>query len=170
MTDDFARLRGAMSDLAEEGGSPDMYDRTIAASRRLRRRRLATAGAAAAVAAIGVTVPLTVGGPAPSGPSAAYPSEGATGTPLPAPISKPVEDGCPVSAATLLRAKGMPPGARITPDTVRCQAGWASGFDLDRPEDGRYLFRYTVGDGWQKTAKGTGVDCMRNDLPPLLCD
>ncbi len=169
MTDDLARLRGAMSDLAEDGGSPDLYDRTIAASRRLRRHRLATAGTAAAVAAIGVTVPLTVGGPARFGTPVAYPSDASAGTTLPAPISKPVEDGCPVSAATLLRVKGMPADARITPDTVRCEAGWASGFDLTRPEDGLYLFRYTVGEGWQKKGKGTGVDCIRNDLPPILC-
>jgi hypothetical protein len=110
--DDHSRLRGALAELAEHGGQPDLYDRVVRTSRRLRRRAaLTVAGAAASVAvAIGAGVAASPGGPLPVAPAPppaispqpamrpevipTAPSYGATpGATLPEPPKKPLEQG-----------------------------------------------------------------------------
>ena len=150
MSDDLPELRRTMSQLAEHGGSTDLYDRTLRTSRRLGRRRAAASGAAvaAAVLAIGVPVALTQGQRSPAIP-AATPSETPAPTVTPSrsvvprtttptapathretPDSRtsskkkssapPDNDGCPVKAATLQRAADLPQGYRIDAPSIRC--------------------------------------------------
>jgi hypothetical protein len=188
MTGDFNRLRGAMTDLAEHGGSPDLYERTLHTSHRLRRRNaLATGGTAAAVVvAIGTgvalpgthrptpppvaqaptAIPTTPPSPAPSsGPSSSSSTSSAPSTstspsrPATSATSKLSGHGCPVTATTLNRVPGLPDGYRITPDTVRCWKDWASGWDRNQQGDGMYLFRYSPSVGWRIHGQGSAFDC-----------
>jgi hypothetical protein len=89
MSDDFDRLRRTMSELAEHGGSTDLYDRTLHASRRLTRRRNALAGGAVAAAVLALGVPVALAGwdrTAPPPPAA---------TPLPSPPPAPPSPSSP---------------------------------------------------------------------------
>jgi hypothetical protein len=189
MSDDFDRLRRTMAELAEHGGSADLYERTLRTSRRLTRRRTALAGGAVAVAVLGLGVPVALAGryrdaspptapaPPPASPSPVRPS----GSPVtPERPSTPVttqgtsrspSSGCPVSAAALRRVAGLPDDWRIDAGSISCVQGWAQG----RPEapteaeqgDGMVLFRYADGT-WQKVAEGSAVDCATHGLPERI--
>jgi hypothetical protein len=184
MTDDFNRLRGAMNDLAEHGGSPDLYERALHTSRRLRRRSALATGATAAagVVAIVTGVALSSGGvPGPTPPPGAQsptviptatppspasappsPSVSTSTSPSPAatrPASERPGGGCPVTAATLNRVPGLPDGYRINPGTVGCWKDWAFGWDPNQQGDGMYLFRYSPSRGWRVHGQGSAFDC-----------
>jgi hypothetical protein len=68
----------------------------------------------------------------------------------------------------------MPDGYRITPDTVTCWKGWASGWDRNQQGDGMYLFRHSASVGWRIYGQGSTFDCAElgirkdpNDPPPF---
>ncbi|MFI7606133.1 hypothetical protein ACIBTV_13505 [Micromonospora sp. NPDC049366] len=75
------------------------------------------------------------------------------------------EQGCPVEARTLDRAPGLPPGYRVSADTVECWRNWASGWQRDQAGDGMYLFRYTQQRGWRVHASGSSFDCAELGIP-----
>ncbi|MFE9691445.1 hypothetical protein [Micromonospora sp. NPDC005806] len=190
MTDDFTRLRGAMTSLAEHGGSPDLYERALHTSRRSRRRStLATSAAAAAgVVAIVTGAALSGGIPGPTPPPGAHspnvipttpPSpEPTSGSPSPSlstatspsrpattATSERPDGGCPVTAASLDRVPGLSDGYRISPDTVECWKGWATGWDRNQQGDGMYLFRYSPSRGWRIHGQGSAFDCATLGIP-----
>lgn len=187
MTGDFDRLRGAMSDLAQHGGSPDVYERALHTShRRHRRTMLATTGgvAAAVLVAVGAGVALGRGSPHAAPPATGQPFSSSTPSPTPslslsptvtpssmssspstssrtsrppAPHSSAPAGGCTVSATTLDHA----PGARlpVDPHTLRCWHNWVIAEPLNPPGDGSYLFRYTAKGGWRFYAEGSAFTC-----------
>ncbi len=121
MTDDFGPLRQAMSDLAEHGGSTDMYERALRKSRESQRRAaVATAAAAAAaVFAIGGAVALaTANGPVPPTPVATRP---------------PTPDATPTPAATSTAPSAAPTSAAPTSPSSAPQASSASPRTSNRP-------------------------------------
>ncbi|MFC6019728.1 hypothetical protein ACFP2T_26415 [Plantactinospora solaniradicis] len=176
MTDNLGSLRQAMSDLAEHGGSADMYERSLHKSRQVQRRaRVATAATAAvAVFAIGGAVALgTANRPSP-------PAPGATQTPSPsiAPTpavpsrtppssphsstrtsNRPRYPDCP-SATTLEKLADLPKDWRFVPSRVKCWKNWATA-DAEGPTagDGVYLFQYKAGTGWRYHSQGSGFYC-----------
>jgi hypothetical protein len=187
MTDDFTRLRGAMTDLAEHGGSPDLYERALHTSRRLRWRSALATGATAAAGVVAIVTGVALSGrlvPGPTPPPVAHsptvipitpPSPAPTSaSPSPSlststspsrPASERPDDGCPVTAATLDRVPGLPDGYRITPDTVECWKDWATGWDRNQEGDGMYLFRYSPSGGWRIHGQGSAFDCATLGIP-----
>jgi hypothetical protein len=176
MTDDLGPLRQAMSDLAEHGGSTDLYERSLHKSRQLQRRTAVATGAAAvaAVFAIGGAVALAAaGGPGPSTPvatqppapsatptSAAPPSSTSARPPSSTPASRrPKYPDCP-SAKTLEKLVDLPKDWYLVPSSVECWRVWATA-EPDGPNrgDGVYLFQYKSGTGWRFHSEGSGYDC-----------
>jgi hypothetical protein len=166
MSDDFDRLRQAMSDLSEHGGEADLYERTLRTSRRMTRRRNAAVAGAVAAAVLAVAVPVAIvdrdrpasppiaGRPTPSPDRSATPTPDRSSTPdrtskppRGSISSKPLTpsttarssspaDGCPVTAATLTEAADLPDGFRITAASITCYLGWAEGW-TKAPTDGQ---------------------------------
>ncbi|MEQ4304032.1 hypothetical protein ABNF97_22065 [Plantactinospora sp. B6F1] len=186
MTDNLGPLRQAMSDLAEHGGSADMYERSLHRSRQVQRRaRVATAATAGvAVFAIGGAValatanrpnppaPVATQAPSPSvGPTSAAPSVAPTPaapsrtpqSPSPDPSTRtsnrPRYPDCP-SAKALERLADLPKDWHFVPSRVQCWRNWATA----SPEgptvgDGIYLFQYRAGTGWRYHSQGSGYRC-----------
>ncbi|MEV6637699.1 hypothetical protein AB0M54_43915 [Actinoplanes sp. NPDC051470] len=176
MTDNLGPLRQAMSDLAEHGGSTDLYERSLHKSRQVQRRVRVAAAAAAAVAvfAIGGAValvnadrpgppaPVATGKPSPSvAPTSAAPS--VTPTP-PAPnktttSNRPQYPDCP-SAKTLEKLADLPADWRFRPSQVECWRTWATAVP-EGPDvgDGVFLFKYKAGTGWRLHSEGSGFHC-----------
>jgi len=189
MTDDFGPLRQAMSDLAEHGGTTDMYGRSLRKSRQSQRRAAIITGvsAAAVVFAIGGGVAVTTAGrpvtpppplasqaPAPSvAPSSAAPSTTPSPSPPSAPrttppssppsstrtVDRPQYPDCP-SAKALEELVDLPKGWHFVESSVECWRVWATA-DPQGPTagDGIYLFRYKAGTGWRYHSQGSGYDC-----------
>ncbi|MFI7602318.1 hypothetical protein [Actinoplanes sp. NPDC049681] len=120
--DDLHHLRRTMADLAEHGGTSDLYERTLRTSRRLARRRAVVSGTAlaAAVLAIGVPIalvhrqqpPATPAAPAPSlstAPSTANPLHRAT--PPSRPAAPRTSTTTPTTPATHNQATSRPPSS-----------------------------------------------------------
>ena len=171
MTDDFGPLRQAMSDLAEHGGSTDMYERTLRKSRRAQRRAaFTTASAAAAVVfAIGGAIAVaTTDRPGPSAPVAteppapsATPSPAATSTapsvtpsspaprttrPSSVPPSPTRTTNRPTypdcpSAKTLEKVADLSKGWHFVPSSVQCWRTWATA-DPEGPTPGDGLYLF----------------------------
>ena len=187
MTDDFGPLRQAMSDLAEHGGSTDMYERTLRKSRQAQRRAAFTTAAAAAavVFAIGGAVavattdradpPAPVAPPPPSAtpspaptstaPSVTRSSAPRTTRPSSVPPSstrtsnRPTYPDCP-SAKTLEKVADLSKGWHFVPSSVQCWRTWATADpDGPTPGDGLYLFHYRTGQGWRYHSQGSAFDC-----------
>ncbi|MBF9132299.1 hypothetical protein I0C86_25615 [Plantactinospora sp. S1510] len=185
MTDDLDPLRRAMGDLAEHGGNADLYERSLATSRRMRRRgtmlnvgatAIAVLGIGAGIAAINGGAPgrgpvVGLSGPV-STPTLRSPSPAqsppASSPPTRSPASSassraPVSDGCPVRASTLQRVAQLSDGYRIDADSVECWKGWASaGLTAPTPDqqgDGVILFRYDPDRGWRRHSEGSAFDC-----------
>ena len=192
MTDDFPRLRGAMTDLAEHAGSTDLYERALHTSARLRRRTVLAAAGTAAIAVTVISVGVAVAGgtprlaPPPPAQSPTYvpsppASPGPSSAPSPTPPSSAPpsalpsrtatrqsttdpDTGCP-TAATLERAAEMPSAHAITPDTVKCWKDWAWGWDRDLYGDGMDLFRYSRSGGWRYLGSGSAFECRALGIP-----
>ncbi|UQU66685.1 hypothetical protein COUCH_10640 [Couchioplanes caeruleus] len=84
--------------------------------------------------------------------------------------SRPPDTGCPVSAATLEDAAGLPAGYRIKPADIRCSQGWATaGVTAPSPEqqgDGVIIFKYTRSTKtWKKAGEGSDVQCADYGMP-----
>ena len=185
MTDNFGPLRQAMSDLAEHGGTTDMYERSLRKSRQVQRRAAITTGAAAAAAVFaiggiiavttanrpGPSTPVVTQSPAPSvAPTSAPPS---TTPPSPsssshskAPASssrtsnRPQYPDCP-SAKTLEKVANLPKGWHFVPSSVECWRTWATADpEGPTPGDGVYLFHYQPGVGWRYHSQGSAFDCQ----------
>lgn len=186
MNDNLGPLRQAMSDLAEHGGSTDMYERSLRKSQQTQRRaRIATGTAAAAVVfAIGGAVafatanrpnpsmPVATQSPAPSvAPTSATPSvtptspAPSTTPPSSAPPSStktskaPQYPDCP-SAKTLEKLADLPKDWSFVPSSVKCWRTWAWA-SPKRPGvgDGIFLFHYQTGTGWRFHSEGSGYAC-----------
>ncbi|GID97668.1 hypothetical protein ACFQFC_12910 [Amorphoplanes digitatis] len=185
MTDDFGPLRQAMSDLAEHGGSTDLYERALHKSRRSQRRTAVATSAAAAVAVFAVGGAIAFAGRAgprapvatrPPAPSAA-PTSAATTAPSPTPPSstppsspsstpssvrtsdRPRYPACP-SAKALEKLADLPKGWYFVPSSVECWKGWATADpEGPTPGDGIYLFQYKAGKGWRYHSQGSGYHC-----------
>jgi hypothetical protein len=190
MSDDFGRLRGALTDLAEHGGSPDLYERTIRTSQRLQRQRVFAIGgvAAAVVVAIGVGV-AAAGSPqaAPPPPAAGSPSAHPSAAPSvlthqtrpdTAVVTSPTGTShCSVAAATLnkaLPAEYKVNGFQLTQDTVRCWKNYAWATDSNWQGDGDALFRHSS-TGWHFLSEGSALVCADLGVkvdpkdPPPFC-
>jgi hypothetical protein len=185
MTDNLGPLRRAMSDLAEHGGSADLYERTLRKSRQTQRRTALAGGAAAVVFAIGGAVAIAAANrPEPSTPVATPPpaprvtpsSAGPSTTPsLSAPSTTPASSApalsahasnrprypdCP-SAKTLEKLAGLPKDWHIVASSVECWRTWASaGAKGPTPGDGIFLFQYKAGTGWRFHGEGSGMRCQ----------
>ncbi|MET0416069.1 MAG: hypothetical protein ABW022_08615 [Actinoplanes sp.] len=194
MTGEFDRLRGAMTDLAEHGGSPDLYDRALRTSRRLGRRTALAVGSAAVATIVAVATGVALAGsPKAAPPPPIAPSPSVTpSSPAPEPPTTPTttppttrartpattklpRNGCPVTAATLDRVPGLPDGYRHTPDTVDCWRNWASAWDRGQEGDGMNLFRYNSTVGWRLHGQGSSFSCASLGIeidpgdPPPFC-
>ncbi|NMO53884.1 hypothetical protein HH310_22225 [Actinoplanes sp. TBRC 11911] len=184
MNDNLDPLRQAMSDLAEHGGSTDMYERSLNKSRQTQRRaRLATGAAAAAVVfAIGGVAavaganrphPSTAVATQPPAPSVAVTSPAPSVAPTsPTPSTKPPSSAppsstkatgrypdCP-SAKTLEKLADLPDGWSFPSSSIECWRTWATAAPM-RPGvgDGIYLFHYKASTGWQYHSQGSAYDC-----------
>ncbi|MEV4720796.1 hypothetical protein AB0J94_26675 [Micromonospora noduli] len=183
MTDNLGPMRQAMSDLAEHGGSTDMYERALRKSRQSQRRTAFTTGAAAVVLAIGAPVtfatvnrpgpstPVATQPPAPSvAPTSAIPSTTPSSTPSTTPPSsstpsstrtsnRPQYPDCP-SAKTLEKLVKLPKDWYFVPSSVSCWRAWATA-EPDGPitGDGVYLFHYRAGGGWRYHSQGSAFHC-----------
>lgn len=182
MTDDFGPLRQAMSDLAEHGGSTDLYERALHKSRRSQRRATVVTSAAAAVAVFAVGGAIAYAGrPSPPTPAATQqpapsvaPTSAATTAPSPAtprstppsstPSSPRTSDrprypDCP-SAKDLEKLVDLPKDWYFVPSSVECWRNWAT-VDPEGPTpgDGVYLFHYQTGKGWRFHSEGSGYLC-----------
>lgn len=189
MTDNHRPLRQAMSDLAEHGGSTDLYERTLRRSRQMQRRTAVTAGAAVMVAVFaiggavtfatanrpGPSTPVATQAPEPSGtttpatPSTAPSTPSSSPSSSPKPTSKPPSTtptskrphypDCP-SAEKLERLVDLPKDWYFVPSSVECWRTWATA----RPDgpnhgDGDYLFHYKAGTGWKYHSQGSAFNC-----------
>ena len=193
MTDDHALLRQTMSDLAEHGGSMDLHDRTLKASRRLgRNRRIATiSGLAAAILVI--AAPIAVANADRAAPPIVAVSPTITATPTPtAPVTSPPSvppssqtgettigtgktngDGCPVTAAELDRA--FTAGGGGTPESpitkIECRSGYATGrYVSDHSDPGNAIFQYSASSKkWKWLGSGSAGFC-EDVLPRAVWD
>ncbi|MEU8230089.1 hypothetical protein AB0C12_10855 [Actinoplanes sp. NPDC048967] len=184
MTDNLGPLRRAMSDLAEHGGTTDMYERTLHRSRQVQRRNRIATGAAAAVVVFAVAgaAPFLIGSrqqplipaatatpPSSTTPTSAVPSttEPSSKVPKSTPTSeRPQYPDCPSPKSLERIARDLPPDEAL-PDnwhfpasTVECWRTWATA----APEgpgrgDGVYLFRYRSDTGWRYHSQGSGYQC-----------
>ncbi|MCG5444031.1 hypothetical protein NIE79_002175 [Micromonospora sp. NIE79] len=80
---------------------------------------------------------------------------------------------CPVSAATLQAASGLPNTHRIDPDQISCARRWATAgvlaVDPGMQGDGVLLFTHSDG-RWQKLAEGSALECTPFGIPPEIGD
>ncbi|GAB1694274.1 hypothetical protein [Krasilnikovia sp. M28-CT-15] len=186
MSDDLSRLRQTMSELAEYGGSADLYEPTLRRSRRIGRRRAIVSASAAVVAVLAIGVPVAFAQQPGSPPFASRPTGGATGAPRPAamspsttipdparpssPGSRPAHaaSGCPVSASTLQKAAKLSAGWKLDASSVKCKQNWAIADTVapspDQQGDGMLFFKYDAGTGtWRKKGEGSAVECGAGD-------
>jgi len=174
MTDNLGPLRQAMSDLAEHGGSTDMYERVLRKSRQSQRRTAVVAGAAAVFAVGGAVAYATANRPGPPTPGATQPPAPSAGPTSPATSAAPSRTppspnwtsnrprypGCP-SAKTLERLADLPKGWYFVPSSVQCWKGWAMADpEGPTPGDGIYLFQYQAGKGWRYHSQGSAYQCQ----------
>ncbi|GAA2698482.1 hypothetical protein [Actinoplanes palleronii] len=153
MGDDLSRLRATMSDLAEHGGSTDLYQRTLTGSRRLGRRRAIMTTSAAAVAVLAIAVPIALAqqqGSAPLPTATLPPAPAASPSPSlspSVPASRPAShppstppssststshtpahaaNGCPVRTSTLTKVAGLDNGWKLDSSSIKCKQNWAT--------------------------------------------
>jgi hypothetical protein len=188
MTDEFGPLRQAMSDLAEHGGSTDLYERALHKSRQSQRRTAVVTSAAAAVAVFAVGGAIAFASrPGPPTPAATQqpapsvaPTSAATTAPSPTPPSptlpsstppsstssssrasdRPKYPECP-SAKSLEKLVDLPKDWYFVASSVECWRGWATA-EPEGPNrgDGIYLFKYQAGKGWRYHSQGSGYLCQ----------
>jgi hypothetical protein len=116
MTEEFGPLRQAMSDLAEHGGTTDMYERSLRKSRQSQRRAAFTTVAAAAAvvfAVSGAVAIATANRPAPLPPVASRPP-----TPSATPTAA-VTSAAPSAAPTSAAPRTAPPSSPARPSSPR---------------------------------------------------
>ena len=184
MSDNLGPLRRAMNDLAEHGGSTDLYERSLRRSRQLQRRTAIASGAAAAAVVFGIggavafTVVDRAAPPAPVAtrppvvgvvPTSATPSAAPSLAPSSTPPSRPPSStpssnrpqypDCP-SAKTLERLADLPDGWSFPSSGVQCWRAWATAEPKSPTAgDGIYLFQYKPGTGWRYHSQGSGYLC-----------
>jgi hypothetical protein len=180
MSDDLNRLRATMSELAEHGGSTDLYQRALDGSRRLGRRRAIMSTSAVAVAVLAIATPIALAQkpkaaplpaapavPAPSPSPASVPSSDPHSSPSPrSPDSSPSHpaNGCPVSASILQKVAGLDAGYQIDSSSIACEQNWATAGvtapTVEQQGDGLIFFEYSATTGtWTKKGEGSSVPC-----------
>ncbi|WP_410818952.1 hypothetical protein [Micromonospora sp. 050-3] len=89
------------------------------------------------------------------------------------PLSGTTPAACPVSAATLQAASGLPSTHRIDLDQIRCARQWATAgvlaVDPGMQGDGVLLFTHSDG-RWQKLGEGSALECTPFGIPPEIGD
>lgn len=171
MSDDLRLLRQGLSELAEEGGNADLYDRVLRTSHKLKvRRRVIASSTAAAVVGLAAVVPLALRPSSDEHPPPAASRTSTTTSPVTPPPTTPppvtsVSASCPVRGETLLAAlkttdmyaRAGKPGALLD---VVCYGAFASARDAGGGQPNRILFGFDAATGrWKPLNVGSANYC-----------